>query len=147
MREVFLKIRGRVQGVGFRRWAVLQAKSIGGVSGWIRNAEDGSVELLMRGNKENIEEIILILYYMFDFIRGEEQKMLKNTIMWTVITAILTALVYVELAVSGLMYVNIFTAISAIISIIVSVKEKKYIYILINIVLMFIALISYIVMY
>jgi len=84
---------------------------------------------------------------MFDFIRGEEQKMLKNTIMWTVITALLTALVYVELAVSGLMYVNIFTAISAIISIIVSVKEKKYIYILINIVLMFIALISYIVMY
>lgn len=98
-------------------------------------------------HKENIEEIILILYYMFDFIRGEEQKMLKNTIMWTVITALLTALVYVELAVSGLMYVNIFTAISAIISIIVSVKEKKYIYILINIVLMFIALISYIVMY
>lgn len=59
MREVFLKIRGRVQGVGFRRWAVLQAKSIGGVSGWVRNAEDGSVELLMRGNKENIEEMVL----------------------------------------------------------------------------------------
>ena len=73
--------------------------------------------------------------------------MFKNTIMRTVITAILTALVYVELAVSGLMYVNIFTAISVLFAIIASVKEKKYIYILINIVLMIIALASYVIMF
>lgn len=59
MIEVFLKIRGRVQGVGFRRWAVAQAKSIGKISGWVRNAEDGSVEVLMRGDKDNIEEMVL----------------------------------------------------------------------------------------
>lgn len=40
MKEVYLKIKGRVQGVGFRRWAEKQAAQIGGISGWVRNAED-----------------------------------------------------------------------------------------------------------
>lgn len=62
MKEVYLKIKGRVQGVGFRRWAEKQAAQIGGISGWVRNAEDGSVEILMRGNEQNIEDMILACY-------------------------------------------------------------------------------------
>lgn len=58
MREVYLKISGRVQGVGFRRWSERTANEIGGISGWVRNAEDGSVEILMRGEEKNIEEMI-----------------------------------------------------------------------------------------
>lgn len=58
MREVYLKISGRVQGVGFRRWSERTAKEIGGISGWVRNAEDGSVEILMKGEEAQVEEMI-----------------------------------------------------------------------------------------
>ncbi len=37
MKEVYIKIRGRVQGIGFRWFAVHEAKRIGGISGWVRN--------------------------------------------------------------------------------------------------------------
>ncbi|MDY4885706.1 MAG: acylphosphatase [Alphaproteobacteria bacterium] len=59
MKEVYLKIKGRVQGVGFRRWAEKQALQIGGISGWVRNAEDGSVEILMRGDAQHIEDMVI----------------------------------------------------------------------------------------
>ena len=58
MREIYFKITGRVQGVGYRRFAEKTAKSIGGLSGWVRNAEDGSVEVLVKGNTENVEQMI-----------------------------------------------------------------------------------------
>lgn len=58
MREIYFKITGRVQGVGFRRFAVRSAKEIGGLSGWVRNAEDGSVEVLIKGDELNVEEMI-----------------------------------------------------------------------------------------
>ena len=58
MREVYIKIFGRVQGVGFRRWAERTAKNIGGISGWVRNVDDGTVEILMRGTQANIEQMI-----------------------------------------------------------------------------------------
>lgn len=62
MKEVYLKIWGRVQGVGYRRWAERQAKSIGGISGWVRNCEDGSVEILMRGEESLVELMIQACY-------------------------------------------------------------------------------------
>lgn len=62
MKEVYLKIKGRVQGVGFRRWAEKEAKTIGNISGWVRNCDDGSVEVLMRGEDKQIEEMVLKCY-------------------------------------------------------------------------------------
>ena len=59
MREVYLKISGCVQGIGFRRWAEKTANSIGSISGWVRNVDDGTVEILMRGEEEKIEQMIL----------------------------------------------------------------------------------------
>ena len=53
MREVYLKIEGRVQGIGYRRWAVAKALEIGGISGWVRNEDDGS---------EKIDEMIKSCY-------------------------------------------------------------------------------------
>ncbi len=59
MKEVYIKIKGRVQGIGFRYWAINKAREIGGISGWVHNAADGSVEILMCGEEKDIDEMIL----------------------------------------------------------------------------------------
>ena len=62
MKEIYLKIEGRVQGIGYRRWAVNKALDIGGISGWVRNEDDGSVEILMRGEDNLIDKMIAACY-------------------------------------------------------------------------------------
>lgn len=59
MKEVYIKIKGRVQGIGFRYWAVKKAEEIGGISGWVHNAADGSVEVMMSGDEAKIDEMII----------------------------------------------------------------------------------------
>ena len=48
-----IKFYGRVQGVGFRYRAEKSA-SIYGIKGWIRNNDDGTVEMEVQGERENI---------------------------------------------------------------------------------------------
>lgn len=50
-------IRGYVQGVWFRASTRDEATRIG-VSGWVRNLSDGSVDALFEGEKKKVEEII-----------------------------------------------------------------------------------------
>jgi acylphosphatase len=52
-----LVISGRVQGVGFRQWMVAKATELG-VSGWVRNRLDGSVEALVAGDVAAVEELL-----------------------------------------------------------------------------------------
>lgn len=52
-----LRIRGRVQGVGFRESLRSEAKSLG-VNGWVRNRLDGSVEALLAGESAQVEALI-----------------------------------------------------------------------------------------
>lgn len=68
-KEVFIKIEGRVQGIGFRRWAVDKAQEIGGISGWVHNETDGSVEIMMKGTPENIDKMILACHEGPSFAR------------------------------------------------------------------------------
>ncbi len=53
---VRLLIRGRVQGVGYRWWAVREARRLR-LDGWVRNRSDGSVELLAGGSPTAIGEL------------------------------------------------------------------------------------------
>ncbi|MBE2260013.1 MAG: acylphosphatase [Rhodobacteraceae bacterium] len=53
-----LRIRGRVQGVGYR-WALSAEAQRLGLSGWVRNRRDGSVEALVRGPVEAVDALIV----------------------------------------------------------------------------------------
>lgn len=52
-----LEIRGLVQGVGYRWSMVGQARRLG-ISGWVRNRRDGSVEAVVMGTPEALDRIV-----------------------------------------------------------------------------------------
>ncbi len=56
----YLKIRGSVQGVGFRYRAEHAAELIG-VTGWVRNDPDGAVSMEVQGTEEQIDKVIMII--------------------------------------------------------------------------------------
>ena len=51
---------GRVQGVGFRYYAVQKANQLG-LTGWVKNLYDGSVEMKVEGQEELIDQLIIFL--------------------------------------------------------------------------------------
>jgi acylphosphatase len=50
------KVRGRVQGVGFRHF-VNQKAGVLGVRGWVRNHDNGSVEVYAVGTAAQLSEL------------------------------------------------------------------------------------------
>ena len=56
-KRVQLFVRGRVQGVFFRAAAQREARRLG-VCGWVKNRNDGSVEVLAEGEEDAIKAIV-----------------------------------------------------------------------------------------
>jgi len=56
-KRVHLKIAGRVQGVYFRASTLQQAQKLG-LTGWVMNCPDGSVEAVAEGVEPRLEELI-----------------------------------------------------------------------------------------
>jgi len=52
-----LTITGQVQGVGYRHWAMMTGRRLG-LTGWVRNRTDGSVEALIVGEDAAIGAMI-----------------------------------------------------------------------------------------
>lgn len=52
-----VRVHGRVQGVFYRGWTVERARALG-LSGWVRNRRDGSVEILAAGPDEAIDALV-----------------------------------------------------------------------------------------
>lgn len=53
---VRLIISGSVQGIGYRRWFWQEAEKLG-ITGWVKNRDDGAVEALISGNPKAIETL------------------------------------------------------------------------------------------
>lgn len=56
-----VRVTGRVQGVWFRAWTRDRAQALG-VSGWVRNQTDGSVEAVISGSSDAVEAMIGALH-------------------------------------------------------------------------------------
>jgi acylphosphatase len=54
-------IKGRVQGVGFR-WYVHREAAALGLRGWVRNTDDGHVEVVAAGDPEVLTELQTALH-------------------------------------------------------------------------------------
>lgn len=57
MRQVHVKISGHVQGVFFRANTQREATKLG-LTGWVKNTEDGGVEAMAQGNEDELNLFI-----------------------------------------------------------------------------------------
>lgn len=60
MTEAGYRVRGQVQGVGFRWWIRSRARALG-LAGSVRNCPDGTVEVKARGPADQLAELRLLL--------------------------------------------------------------------------------------
>lgn len=51
-----VRVRGRVQGVGYREACVRRARAQG-ITGWVRNRMDGSVEVILQGSPDQLADL------------------------------------------------------------------------------------------
>lgn len=58
--EIYCIVKGRVQGVGYRDFVDQYAKE-NTLSGWIKNRDDGSVEIVIQGTPDELKACIEIL--------------------------------------------------------------------------------------
>jgi acylphosphatase len=56
MERLHAVVRGDVQGVGFRYFVQRKAQQLG-LKGWVRNNDDGTVELVAEGSREQLEQL------------------------------------------------------------------------------------------
>lgn len=66
------RVYGRVQGVGFRYRAKYAAQSLR-LTGWVENKDDGSVEMEVQGNEDEIYRIFALIQQN-DYVHITEMK-------------------------------------------------------------------------
>ncbi|WP_022673754.1 acylphosphatase [Novosphingopyxis baekryungensis] len=54
-----LTVHGRVQGVWYRNWTVNAAQDLG-LTGWVRNCDDGTVEIHAEGEEEALDRLTVL---------------------------------------------------------------------------------------
>ncbi len=59
-RQLRAKVYGLVQGVGFRAFTIREARRLG-LTGWVKNLPDGTVEVLAQGPQSALENLVYAL--------------------------------------------------------------------------------------
>jgi acylphosphatase len=77
-RAFYARISGMVQGVGFRYSAVREARRLR-INGWVRNADDGDVEVWAEGPEEKLSAFLEWLrrgpsYSRVDSVKKEDKN-------------------------------------------------------------------------
>ncbi|HLO32778.1 MAG TPA: acylphosphatase [Anaerolineales bacterium] len=54
-------VKGRVQGVGFRAHVEYYARQMNGLTGWVRNVGDDTVEAIAEGDRAAVERFIQMM--------------------------------------------------------------------------------------
>jgi len=57
MKQFHLIISGDVQGLGYRAWMRREAQRLG-ITGWVKNRQDGAVEAVIQGEEEDVKKLI-----------------------------------------------------------------------------------------
>jgi acylphosphatase len=70
-------VSGMVQGVNFRSNTTRFAKSLG-ITGWVRNLDDGRVEVVAEGERDKIDKLIEFLKNGPPFSRVDELDLKKE---------------------------------------------------------------------
>lgn len=70
-------VTGKVQGVGFRA-ATARHAHLYHLNGWVRNAPDGSVELLLQGETDKIDRLLSWLYQGPDRARVDQVQVQRS---------------------------------------------------------------------
>lgn len=52
-----IEIKGRVQGVGFRQFALNKARQLD-IKGWVMNAQNGDVRVMAKGKEDDVKTFI-----------------------------------------------------------------------------------------
>ena len=78
MIRYYIIVDGRVQGVGFRFFFTMNARTLD-LTGWVRNMDNGMVEMEVQGEESSIEKFIRNIKKGNKFIRVDElsQKKIK----------------------------------------------------------------------
>jgi acylphosphatase len=58
MRRMHLIVHGRVQGVFYRENTMNKARQIGGLSGYVKNLTDGTVEVVAEGEDKKLRDLL-----------------------------------------------------------------------------------------
>lgn len=76
LKRVRVIVEGRVQGVGYRMF-VRDLASRFHLSGWVKNRQDGSVEAILEGKEENVDDILEALYARDSYVIRVD-RVIKN---------------------------------------------------------------------
>ena len=59
--RALIRVKGIVQGVGYRSWIARKAKALN-LHGFVRNEPDGSVYIIVEGERDSIEKLIKLCW-------------------------------------------------------------------------------------
>jgi acylphosphatase len=76
-----VRVTGEVQGVFYRAWTQDQARSLG-ITGWVRNATDGSVKAHIEGEEAAVEQMLERMHDGPPGARVEEVEARETGVEW-----------------------------------------------------------------
>ncbi len=82
MIRFYILVNGRVQGVGFRAFTFSSATS-NSCTGWVRNLENGCVEIELQGKKEDVLSVLSTISKGNQFIHVDDYQVKEISIIET----------------------------------------------------------------